>query len=132
MAAASTTVTAPGTISPKVFWPLVVAVVLTFLSTFLAAVTPQMLSGLGELAFPMGLALGAVSQVITAYMKSDELRDLGVRSTAAVLPVYTDQVVPPAPVRPAEDQEADREAAAHSDGRALYRLSEELRQAHQR
>jgi hypothetical protein len=87
MAAEAQTITAPGTISPKVFWPLLVGVALTFVSAFLAGLTPDMLTALGPMAVPMAFALGAVSQTITAYMKSDELRDLGVKATAAVLPV---------------------------------------------
>lgn len=94
MAANSTTVTAPGTISPKVFWPLVVGVGLTFVASFLAALTPDMLAVLGPFAVPTAISLGVVAQTLTAYMKSDELRDLGVQATAAVLPVY-DQVTPP-------------------------------------
>lgn len=91
MAASSTTVTASGSISPKVFWPLVVAVVLTFVGSFLAAVTPEMLSALGPFAVPMAISLTAVANVVAGYLKSDELRDIGVQATAAVLP---DQVVP--------------------------------------
>ena len=97
MAANSTTITAPGTISPKVFWPGVIGLVLTFVGTFLAAVTPEMLSGLGAFAVPMAMALTAVAQVITAYLKRDELRDIGVEATAAVLPAPP-AVLPPAPV----------------------------------
>lgn len=92
MSASSTTVSAPGTISPKVFWPLVVSVVLVFVSTFLSALTPELLADLGPVAFPLGLALGAVSQTITGYLKGDELRDHGVRATAAVFP--SDVVAP--------------------------------------
>lgn len=95
MAANSTTVTAPGTISPKVYWPMFVGLVLTFLASFLAAVTPDMLGALGPFAVPMALALGAVAQAVTGYMKGDELRDIGVGATAAVLPA------PPTPL-PAE------------------------------
>lgn len=96
MSAKATIVTANGTISPKVFWPLVVSIILTFVATFLSAITPEMLGALGPLAFPMGLALGAVSQVIVAYMKGDELRDLGVQATAAIIPSYkTDDEVTP-------------------------------------
>lgn len=102
MAANSKTVTAPGTISPKVFYPLVVAVVLTFLGTFLAAITPETLSGLGAFAVPMSLSLAAIAQVITGYLKRDELRDLGVEATAAVIAVPpTSQVTPP--LRPVAD-----------------------------
>lgn len=97
MAANSTTITAPGTISPKVFWSGVVGLVLTFVGTFLAAVTPDMLSGLGVFAVPMAMALTAVAQVITAYLKTDQLRDIGVQATAAVLPAPP-TVLPPAPV----------------------------------
>ena len=91
MAASSTTVTATGTISPKVFWPLVVALVLTFAASFLAAVTPEMLASLGPFAVPAAISLTAVANVIAGYLKSDELRDIGVQATAAVLP---DQVTP--------------------------------------
>lgn len=94
MAANSTTVTAPGTISPKVFWPVFVGLVLTFVGTFLAAVTPEMLSGLGAFAVPMSMALTAVAQGITAYLKKDELREIGVDATAAVLPAAP-VVMPP-------------------------------------
>ena len=94
MAANSTTVTAPGTISPKVFWSGFVGLVLTFVGTFLAAVTPEMLSGLGVFAVPMAMALTAVAQVITAYLKKDELREIGVEATAAVLPAAP-VVLPP-------------------------------------
>ena len=86
MAANSATITAPGTISPKVFWPVVVGLVLTFVGTFLAAITPDMLSGLGAFAVPMAMALTAVAQGITAYLKRDELRDIGAEATAAVVP----------------------------------------------
>lgn len=95
MSAEAKTVTAPGTISPKVFWPLVVAVVLTFIGSFLAAVTPEMLSALGPFAVPAAISLTAVANVVAGYLKSDELRDLGVQATAAVLAVEpTSQVVP--------------------------------------
>ena len=97
MAANSTTVTAPGTISPKVFWPVVVGLILTFVGTFLAAVTPEMLTGLGVYAVPMSMALTAVAQGITAYLKKDQLREIGVEATAAVLPAPP-TVLPPAPV----------------------------------
>lgn len=101
MAANSTTITAPGTISPKVFWPGVVGLVLTFAGTFLAAVTPDMLSGLGAFAVPMAMALTAVAQVITAYLKADQLRDIGVQATAAVLPA------PPVVLPPVDETSAD-------------------------
>ena len=97
MAANSTTITANGTISPKVFWPVVVGLALTFLGTFLAAVTPDMLNGLGVYAVPMSMALTAVAQGITAYLKKDQLREIGVEATAAVLPAAP-TVLPPAPV----------------------------------
>lgn len=97
MAANSTTLTAPGTISPKVFWPVLVGLALTFVGSFLAAVTPDMLTGLGAFAVPMSMALTAVAQGITAYLKHDELRTIGVEATAAVLPAPP-TVLPPAPV----------------------------------
>lgn len=101
MAANSTTVTAPGTISPKVFWSGFVGLVLTFVGTFLAAVTPEMLSGLGVFAVPMAVALTAVAQVITAYLKTDQLRDIGVQATAAVLPT------PPVVLPPVDETSTD-------------------------
>lgn len=110
MAANSTTITAPGTISPKVFWSGVVGLVLTFVGTFLAAVTPDMLSGLGAFAVPMAVALTAVAQVITAYLKTDQLRDIGVQATAAVLPAPP-TVLPPAPV----ETDTDATVAAAPD-----------------
>lgn len=126
MAAEAQTVTAPGTISPKVFWPLVVGVVLTFIASFLAGITPEMLSGLGPMAVPMAVALTQVANTVSAYMKSDELRDLGVKATAAILPVQpSSQVVPefapvedapvagePEPVAPAREQSITEELAA--------------------
>lgn len=116
MAANSTIITAPGTISPKVFWPVVVGLLLTFVGTFLAAVTPDMLTGLGPFAVPMSLALGAVAQGITAYLKKDELREIGVEATAAVLPAAP-VVLPPVdetsadvPVEGAPDTAGDLQA----------------------
>ena len=50
------------------------------------AITPDMLSGLGAFAVPMAMALTAVAQGITAYLKRDELRDIGAEATAAVVP----------------------------------------------
>ncbi|MBK4119739.1 hypothetical protein [Kocuria rhizophila] len=127
MAANSTTITAPGTISPKVFWSVVVGLTLTFLGSFLAALTPDMLTGLGPFAVPMSLALGAVAQGLTAYLKRDELRDIGVDATAAVLPAPP-VVIPPAdetaadvPVEDAPDTAGDLQAeldALHRDTRA--------------
>ncbi|WP_270264423.1 hypothetical protein [Kocuria marina] len=98
MAADSKIVSAPDTISPKVFWPLVVALVLTFLGTFLAAITPDMLGGAGAFAVPLALALQAVAMVVTGYLKGDRLRSIGSEATAAILPVApTSEVTPPAP-----------------------------------
>ena len=116
MAANSTIITAPGTISPKVFWPVVVGLLLTFVGTFLAAVTPDMLTGLGPFAVPMSLALGAVAQGITAYLKKDELREIGVEATAAVLPAppvvlpQVDETATDAPVEDAPDTAGDLQA----------------------
>lgn len=125
MAANSTTVTAPGTISPKVFWPVVVGLTLTFLGSFLAALTPDMLTGLGPFAVPMSLALGAVAQGLTAYLKRDELRDIGVDATAAVLPAppvvlppVVDEASTESPVADAPDTAGDLQAeldALHRD-----------------
>lgn len=103
MAAASKTVTAPGTVSPKVFWPLLVGVGLTFAASFLAAVTPDMLAGLGPFAVPTAISLGVVAQTLTAYLKRDELRDIGVDATAAVL------AVPPTPQPALLPEEAPEE-----------------------
>ncbi|MBS6031495.1 MAG: hypothetical protein KH989_12570 [Kocuria rhizophila] len=101
MAANSTTLTAPGTISPKVFWPVLVGLALTFVGSFLAAVTPDMLTGLGAFAVPMSMALTAVAQGITAYLKTDQLRNIGVEATAAVLPA------PPVALPPVDETAAD-------------------------
>lgn len=86
MAANSKIVTATGQISPKVFYPLVVGLALTFLSSLLAAVTPDMLAALGPFAVPTATALVATAGVLTGYLKRDELRDIGVEATAAILP----------------------------------------------
>lgn len=116
MAANSTTVTAPGTISPKVFWPVIVGLVLTFVGTFLAAVTPEMLSSFGAFAVPMAMALTAVAQGITAYLKKDQLREIGVEATAAVLPAApvvlppVDETATDAPVEDAPDTAGDLQA----------------------
>ena len=106
MAANSTTITAPGTISPKVFWSGVVGLILTFAGTFLAAVTPEMLSSFGAFAVPMAVALTAVAQVITAYLKTDQLRDIGVQATAAVLPA------PPTVLPPVVDETSTESTVA--------------------
>ncbi|WP_286737671.1 hypothetical protein [Kocuria sp. UBA1838] len=99
MAADSKIVSAPDTVSPKVFWPLVVGLGLTFVATFLAAVTPEMLSVLGPFAVPMATSLVSVAGVITGWLKSDHLRVIGSEATAAILPVApTSQVTPPLPL----------------------------------
>lgn len=111
MAAESKTVTATGTVSPKVFWPLVVGLGLSFLASFLAAVTPDMLAALGPFAVPMATALVSVASVLTAYLKRDELRDIGVEATAAVLAVPpTSEVVPPVVDFPEVDDAPDTAA----------------------
>lgn len=95
MAASSIIRTAEKDISPKVFWPLLVAIVLTFLGTALAAITPETLGGLGAFAVPVALGLQGVSMVITGYMKGDPVRDIGIEATKAVIPTTpTSQVVP--------------------------------------
>lgn len=86
MAANSKVVAAPDTISPKVFWPLLVAVALTFAGTALAAVTPDMLGGAGAFAVPLALGLQAVAMTVTGYLKGDTLRSIGSEATAAILP----------------------------------------------
>lgn len=113
MAADSKTVTAPDTVSPKVFWPLVVGVGLTFVATFLAAVTPDMLSALGPFAVPAATSLVSVAAVITGWLKTDKLREIGAEATAATVPVNPTSDVNPSlpydPVDQAEDtDEADR------------------------
>lgn len=125
MAANSTTLTAPGTISPKVFWPVLVGLALTFVGSFLAAVTPDMLTGLGAFAVPMSMALTAVAQGITGYLKHDELRAIGVDATAAVLPAppvvlppVVDETSTESPVADAPDTAGDLQAeldALHRD-----------------
>lgn len=96
MAANSKTVTATGQVSPKVFYPLVVGLGLTFLASLLAAVTPEMLSALGPFAVPTATALVSVAGVLAGYLKRDELRDIGVEATAAILPdaPVTSEVTP--------------------------------------
>ena len=117
MAANSTTITAPGTISPKVFWPMVVGTALVFLASFLAGVTPEMLGALGPFAVPMAVALTAVAQTITGYLKHDELRAIGVDATAAVLPAppvvlppVLDETSTESPVEDAPDTAGDLQA----------------------
>lgn len=96
MAANSKIVTASSTVSPKVFWPVVVGLVLTFVAAAFAAITPDMLSAVGPLAVPLAVGLAALAQAITGYLKSDELRAIGVEATAAILPdtPVTSDVVP--------------------------------------
>ena len=109
MAANSTTITAPGTISPKVFWSGVVGLVLTFVGTFLAAVTPDMLSALGPFAVPAATSLVSVAAVITGWLKTDKLREIGAEATAATVPVTptSDVVVSPDDVPVDLDDEVD-------------------------
>ena len=109
MAADSKTVTAPDTVSPKVFWPLVVGVGLTFVATFLAAVTPDMLSALGPFAVPAATSLVSVAAVITGWLKTDKLREIGAEATAATVPVTptSDVVVFPDDVPADLDDEVD-------------------------
>lgn len=95
MAADSKTVTASDTVSPKVFWPLVVGVGLTFVATFLAAITPDMLSALGPFAVPAATSLVSVAAVITGWLKTDKLREIGAEATAATVPVTPTSDVTP-------------------------------------
>lgn len=128
MAANSTTITANGTVSPKVYWPMVVGTALVFLASFLAGVTPEMLGALGPFAVPMAVALTAVAQTITGYLKHDELRAIGVDATAAVLPAppvvlppVVDETSTESPVADAPDTAGDLQAeldALHRDTRA--------------
>lgn len=92
MAAASKTVPASDTISPKVFWPMVAGLGLTFLGTVLAAITPEALEALGPMAVPVASGATAVATLIVGYLKSDILRTIGVEATAAVLPAEPPQV----------------------------------------
>nr|WP_314314739.1 hypothetical protein [Kocuria rhizophila] len=124
MAANSTTITANGTVSPKVYWPMVVGTALVFLASFLAGVTPEMLGALGPFAVPMAVALTAVAQTITGYLKHDELRAIGVDATAAVLPAApvvlppVDETATDVPVEDAPDTAGDLQAeldALHRD-----------------
>ena len=111
MAANSKTVTAPDTVSPKVFWPLVVGVGLTFVATFLAAVTPDMLSALGPFAVPAATSLVSVSAVITGWLKTDKLREIGAEATAATVPATpTSDVNPSLPYDPVDQDEGTDEA----------------------
>lgn len=75
--------------SPKVLWPLIVGVALTALAAALAAVTPEMLAGLGPFAVPAALGLLAAGQYITGYLKRDPLRDAGQQA-------IDDGLIPPA------------------------------------
>ena len=85
-----------------------------------------MLSSFGAFAVPMAMALTAVAQVITAYLKTDQLREIGVEATAAVLPAAP-VVLPPVdgtaadvPVEDAPDTAGDLQAeldALHGDAR---------------
>lgn len=77
-------------LSPKVLWPLLVGLVLTAVAAALAAVTPEMLAGLGPFAVPAALGLLAAGQYITGYLKRDPLRDAGQEA------IEKDLVPPPA------------------------------------
>ena len=57
----------------------------------------------------MAMALTAVAQVITAYLKTDQLRDIGVQATAAVLPA------PPVVLPPVDETSADVPVAGAPD-----------------
>lgn len=61
-------------VSPKVTFPAIVVLALTTVATFFAAITPQMLAGLGQWAVPLALICGLVAQFITGYLKSDPAR----------------------------------------------------------
>lgn len=111
MAAESKTLTASDTVSPKVFWQLVVGVALTFVATFLAAVTPEMLSALGPFAVPAATSLVAVASVITGWLKTDKLREIGAEATAATVPVTpTSDVTPSLTDGPVDQHDGNDEA----------------------
>lgn len=86
MAANSKTIIAQDAISPKVFWPLLLSVVLTFGSVALAAVTPEMLEGAGAFAVPLALGLQGIAVTVAGYLKSDKFMNIGKEAAAAILP----------------------------------------------
>ena len=124
MAADSKTVTAPDTVSPKVFWPLVVGVGLTFVATFLAAVTPDMLSALGPFAVPAATSLVSVAAVITGWLKTDKLREIGAEATAATVPVTPTSDVTPSLTDDLMDQADDTDEASRLEAE-LAQLDQE-------
>lgn len=124
MAANSKTVTAPDTVSPKVFWPLVVGVGLTFVATFLAAVTPDMLSALGPFAVPAATSLVSVAAVITGWLKTDKLREIGAEATAATVPVTPTSDVTPSLADDLMDQTDDTDEASRLEAE-LAQLDQE-------
>lgn len=124
MAADSKTVTAPDTVSPKVFWPLVVGVGLTFVATFLAAVTPDMLSALGPFAVPAATSLVSVAAVITGWLKTDKLREIGAEATAATVPVTPTSDVTPSLADDLMDQTDDTDEASRLEAE-LAQLDQE-------
>lgn len=117
MAANSKLVTAEDTISPKVFWPVAVGLLLTFAGSFLAAVTPEMLGALGPFAVPMAMGLTALAAAVTGYLKSDRLRAIGVEATSAVIATApTSETVPPVmPPQPGEDLQLEDLQPAGAD-----------------
>ena len=124
MAADSKTVTAPDTVSPKVFWPLVVGVGLTFVATFLAAVTPDMLSALGPFAVPAATSLVSVAAVITGWLKTDKLREIGAEATAATVPATPTSDVTPSLTDDLMDQADDTDEASRLEAE-LAQLDQE-------
>lgn len=66
---------AESTVSPKVTAGALVGVVLTVLVAVIAAVTPDMLAGLGAWGVLIFAGLVALGQAITAYLKRDPLRE---------------------------------------------------------
>lgn len=124
MAADSKTVTAPDTVSPKVFWPLVVGVGLTFVATFLAAVTPDMLSALGPFAVPAATSLVSVAAVITGWLKTDKLREIGAEATAATVAVAPTSDVTPSLTDDLMDQADDTDEASRLEAE-LAQLDQE-------
>jgi hypothetical protein len=64
----------PDKISPKVIAGVAATIALTALATFLAAISPDMLTGLGAFAVPAALGIGALAQGISGYLKGDPAR----------------------------------------------------------
>lgn len=64
----------PDKVSPKVLAGVAATIFLAAVATFLAAITPEMLTGIGVYAVPAALGIGALAQGITGYLKGDPAR----------------------------------------------------------